>query len=528
MNRKIVAVIVLGLILLTSLLVCGYFGVKTVRRTKLRHAAMEAYEKKDYALAERLLLQYVSKDPNAEAEFVALANIYHEFGNTGLEAQMWQTASSLNPLNQKYYENMLTSAAESANYDLLHSILGRKEKVNEVFTDKELYLYVISSCRTDYMKDGDEAYQKAVKADPEAFHKSELGQMAEFFANYSKLSEKEREDYLSKAILSEDPVVRFEAILFSVRQIRQQKDGLTNRTEEIEALLKQATETNYFAGTLYLADYDFSQYRFGDVIAILEPYLKTFDDIRLYLLYAESCVFEGKLDELKALEQKLRRKSSGAASVLADYCGILIAFMEDNLENLTAAIRKSGNIIISPLSRFVRLRVAINNGAFNEIREVAHEIFSSPPFHDLHNRALLTCINYINDELDKQENWEDLSQLADLAKILSGYLQGNQMLTKIILYDQYTKGLAKESDLMAALEQFPDDIMLQRIAAEYLLFNGKTEQALSHKPRKKKLWNLNGNSPSCICWPWINLNVGMRHPLSSRNWWNSPNSIWIS
>ena len=89
MNRKIVAVIVLGIVLLASLLACGYFGVKAVRRTRLRRAAMTAYENKEYALAERLLLQYVAKDSNAEAEFVALANIYHEFGNTGMEAQMW-------------------------------------------------------------------------------------------------------------------------------------------------------------------------------------------------------------------------------------------------------------------------------------------------------------------------------------------------------------------------------------------------------------------------------------------------------
>ena len=145
MNRKLIAIIVLGLVLLASLLACGYFGVKTVRRTRLRRAAMTAFEKKDYELAERLLRQYVQKDPNAEAEFAALANIYHEYGNAGMEAQMWQTASSLNPLNREYRENMLTSAAKAIDYELLYSILGRKLKLNEDFSDQELYLYVISA-----------------------------------------------------------------------------------------------------------------------------------------------------------------------------------------------------------------------------------------------------------------------------------------------------------------------------------------------------------------------------------------------
>ncbi len=478
MNRKIFAIIVLGLVLLSSLLACGYFGVKMLRRTRLRRAAMEAYEKKEYALAERLLLQYIGKDPNGEAEFVALANIYHEFGNTGMEAQMWQTASALNPLNSEYREKMLTSAVKSASYDLLHGILGQKARLKEQFTDEELYLYVISSCRSGYQKDADDAYRKAEEADSEAFHKSELGQMAEFLATCNTLSEREREDYLRTAMESEAPVVRFEAILFSVKRIRQQSDSPTDRMGEIEALLKQAVETNYYAGTLYLADFYFSQYRFRDVISILGPYLKTIDDPRLYLLFAESCVFEQKRDEFKELEQKLRRKP-GALSILAEYCGILNAFLENDEDKLVSAVRKAGNIIISPLSRLVRLRVAMKNGTFNEIRTVAQEFFSFAPFHDLHDRALLICLNYIAEEMEKTENRKDPSQLVELAKILSGYLRGNRMLTEIILFDQYKKGLVKEEDLKTALKQFPDDALLQRITAEYLVLNGKSEEAIS-------------------------------------------------
>ena len=202
MNRKIVAIIVLGLVLFACLLACGYFGVKALRRTRLRRAGMTAYEKKEYVLAERLLQTYVQQDPNAEAEYVTLANIYHEFGNTGMEAQMWQSASSLNPLKMEYYENMLTSAARATSYPLLYSILGRKAKTGEEFTDQELYLYVIACYRTGYMKDGNDAYEKAVSADPEAFHKDELGRLAEFMVNYSKLSNGEQNAYLTQAIQS--------------------------------------------------------------------------------------------------------------------------------------------------------------------------------------------------------------------------------------------------------------------------------------------------------------------------------------
>ena len=40
MRRKIITLIVLGLVLFACLLACGYFGAKALRRTRLRRAAM--------------------------------------------------------------------------------------------------------------------------------------------------------------------------------------------------------------------------------------------------------------------------------------------------------------------------------------------------------------------------------------------------------------------------------------------------------------------------------------------------------
>ncbi len=473
MNRKIIAVIVLGLVLVASLLACGYFGVKTIRRTRMRRTAMAAYEKKDYALAERLLQQYIARDPNAEAEYVALANIYHEFGNTGMEAQMWQTASNLNPLKTEYYENTLRSAVRSASYPLLHGILGRKFKLNDNLTDEELYLYVISSYRSGYQKDGDDAYKKYKDKDPEAFHKNELGRLAEFMFSYSKLSEGERNEYLNRAIESKDPVIRFEALYIAIRRAARQNDD-----EVYEGLLKKAVETNYYAGSPLLADFYASKSRFDDMFNVLEPYLKTIDDPNMYLMHVECCAITQKTEELKALKEKLRKKPK-KLQILVDYCDILLAYLENDEEKLTAAIRKSGKLFDTPLFRFICLRVAIMNNLINEILTEARALFSYPPFHDLSNRALLVCLDYLSREMKKPENRKDPSQMAALAKILSGYLQGNPMLTEIIILDQYKKGLAKENELMAALEQFPDDALIQRVFAEYLILNGKAEQALS-------------------------------------------------
>lgn len=474
--RKIIAISILCVILLASLLACGYFGAKTLRRSQQRRAAMAAYEKKEYETAERLLRAYVRKDPNSEPEFVALANIYREFGNAGLEAQMWQTASSLNPLSDEYRENMLTSAAKSASYKLLHSILTRKIKVGEPLTDQELYLYVIASYRTGYQKDGDDAFKKAVESDPEAFHKNDLGQMAEFMANYSSLSEGERNEYLNDAMDSKDPLVRFEAIYTAMTRASD-NDPNDGNSDEVENLLKRLVEVNYYAATPILADFYYSRARFEDTIAVAKPYLKTIDNFDLYLLYAESCVFTGNPDALMDLEKKLLGKS-GSMRLLADYCGILIAYLEDD-RKLAEKVRKSTKIISSPLFRFIHLRVAMEQDSFSEIVSVAEALFAYPPFHDLHNRAFLVCRNYLEEQMQKQSGRDDIPQLAELARILAGYAQGDRLLTDIILFDQYKKGLVKEADLLAALEQFPDDLLLLQITAEYLLFNDKAELALS-------------------------------------------------
>ena len=49
MLRKPPFLIAMGLLIITGLLVCGHFGMKKVRISRLRQAAMTAYENKDYA-----------------------------------------------------------------------------------------------------------------------------------------------------------------------------------------------------------------------------------------------------------------------------------------------------------------------------------------------------------------------------------------------------------------------------------------------------------------------------------------------
>ena len=477
MTRKIIAIIVLGLILLASLLACGYFGAKTIHRSRQRRAAMAAYEKKDYETAERLLRQYIGKDPNSEPEIVALANIYHEFGNIGFEAQLWQRAYSLNQLNADYRKQFLSSALRSARYDMIYAFLGYEIQSGVTLPEQELSCYVLSSYRSGHPKDGDAAYRKAVKNDPEVFHKSELGRMVEFIMNYSSLSENEREEFLSRARTSEDPVIRFEALYTDLMRVREIDEDGTDVSARMEAVLQEIVETNYYVGTPLLADFYYSEGRFPEVVSVSDPYLKKIDDRDLYLLLAESCVFTGDLDKLKELEQKLREKQ-GVLHVLSEYCEILIAYMENDDAKLSASVRKSGKLISSPLSRFICLRAALAGDSYSEILSAAQDVFSHPSLDDLQDRALLACLDYLAGRMDQMEKRSDISQLADLAKILAGYAEGDELVTTIVLSDQSSRGLAKEADLLKAQAQFPGNLLLLKLAVEHLILNGGSDRAM--------------------------------------------------
>ena len=474
MTRKRIAIVILGLILFAILLSCGYFGAKTIRRSYQRRTAMAAYEKKDYKEAERLLRLYLQKDPNSEPEIVALANIYREFGNYGLEAQMWLFASSLNTLNSEYRKNMLDAAAKSASYGLLYSALGRRINMKESLDDRELPLYVISAVRIGRAKEAKEVYKKQTEADREAFHKNELGRFAEFLVTADAMSDGERQSYVREAEQSADATVKYEALYSGLIQMLSQ----TEEAEEIEAVLKQLKEANYYAGTPILANYLFSQCRFDDYLSEAEPYLAKIDNNSLYILTAETFVLTNKQEKLKELKKTLQGKT-GALQTIADYCGILIAYLEDDDKKLAEETRKSAKLFSSPVFRFIRLRVAMTQDSYSEILTAANELFSGEPYYDLFNRGAILCMDYLTKQMLKPENQADPSKMAELARVLSGFLKNDRLLTGIILADQHQKGLAKEADLLDALKQYPDDPLLLRITLEHLVIHNKPDQALS-------------------------------------------------
>ncbi|MDD6336843.1 MAG: hypothetical protein PUC15_00460 [Lentisphaeria bacterium] len=483
MTRKKLAIIVLGLILLVSLLACGYFGFKTFRRSHQRRVAMATYEKKDYVLAERLLLAYVSQDQNSEPEFVALANIYHEFGNYGMEAQMWQRAAALNPLNGEYQRNMLDAAVKSASYYLLYSALGRRVQQGETLDDRDLLLYLFSCYRTGHLKDAESVgkqYHLDSDSEPELFRKSDLGRLVGQLAKeqQDKTPDAESLDRLKELAQSDDPLVRYEALYFILLQMSDAEDeGTPADDEEIESFIRRLVDANYYAGTPVLADFFYSRSRFADVMAVSEPYLKKIDDLNMYLLYLESCVFENQLEPLREMTGKLHGRP-GSMPFLGDYGEILASYLEQDSVKLRENVRKYGKLITSPLSRYIRLQTVIDSGAsFSEVRTAANDFFSVKPSQTLLEKAVPACLKYMEEQMARSGN-QDVSQMAELAQIVAGCAEKNEFLSTIILIDQYKRGLAKEADLLAALKDFPGSLILRRVAAEYLILNNKAERAM--------------------------------------------------
>ena len=107
-TRLILVIVLISIVLLSCLGFLGYFGIKAMRRTHLRSEARKAFAEEDWKKAERLLNEYVARDPDSEEDFVRLAQVYRHFGNTGEEMHCWYKANTLNPLKKKAMHGVQT------------------------------------------------------------------------------------------------------------------------------------------------------------------------------------------------------------------------------------------------------------------------------------------------------------------------------------------------------------------------------------------------------------------------------------
>ena len=484
-KTKIILVsILVSVILLACLGALGYFGVKTMRRSHLRAEARAAFAAEDWKKAEKLLNEYVGKDPDSEEDFVRLAQVYNHFGNTGAEMRCWYRISELNPLKPEYWDNYIGCAMNARDFQHLYSSLSRKVNVNAELSPKDQMLYLISAVVTNRPKDAERYYDSMLKADPNVFRQNDLARFAEFLVTIRKLTEKERSEFIEQGIQSNDPFVRLESTLLNLANLELSDGDGDSFFEQKETILKQTVAMNRFAMTPRLASFYFSNMRFDSVIELAEPYLADNDDVFLSILYGESCVYSGQPEKLKPLIEHFRSLGRHYRTQAA-YFEALYDFSQgtENDDGLLLLMQEIGNVAQTDLANLIKLQVALNNDNEEKICSTIETIMANPPFYDVRDRARSAVRHYLWNKINSAPELVDDPRMVKIAKLISTPGNKDPFLMRLTIADLYKRNMLTRQILQENLAAFSDDPYLLQVAAEFELFNGNPEQCLEYTER---------------------------------------------
>ena len=481
-KTKIVLVcILISVILLACLGFLGYFGVKTMHRSHLRSEARKAFASEDWKKAEKLLHDYIARDPDSEDDIVRLAQVYRHFGNTGEEMHCWYRASILNPLKPEYWDNYTECAMNARYFSHLYSSLSRKLVFNAELARKDKMRYLICAVMTNHAREAKTYYEEMLKADPEVFRGDDLGRLAEYVVTFDKLSDAERSDFIRDGIQSDDPFVRLESILFRATTLVVSGEDAASLLTQKETLLKQAAELNRFAATPFLIDFYYFHMNFGSVIEVAEPYLADIENVLLSVLYAESCVYSGQPEKLPPLIEHFRSLGRNYRTQTA-YFEALYDFTQ-NSDNLARHMMEVGAAAQSDLANLMNLQIALNNDNEEKIVKIFETIMTNPTPVELRERARSAVRLYLGSKLQENSNLAHDPRIVKLAQLLSGRNIKDPLLVRILIADRRNRNMLTRQMLEETLVAFPEDPYLLQVAAEYELFNGDPEKCIEYVER---------------------------------------------
>ena len=486
-KTKLVLALISGLTVLFACLgFLGYFGFKTLRRNHLRMEAREAFAAEDWENAEKLLKQYVEKDPDSEEDYVFLAQVYRHFGNAEEEMRCWARVVTLNPLKPEYRKDYTASALTARDFGHLYSTLRHKLILNEELSPKDQKLYIICAVITNHIKEAEQYCNLMTVETPDLFQQDDLGRFAEFLVTYQQHSPGEHSLFLDLGVRSDDSFVRLESILFSIADLELSDQDKSAIAEQKEKMLKQAVELNPFAGIPFLAEFYFTRLQFGSVIELAGPYLEHIVHIPLAVYYAESCVYDAQPEKLLPLIEQYRELGE-RYSLLVAYFEALYDFSQgvEHNDALVKHMQEVAGAVRTDLANLINLQISLNSDNLDKISSSLETIMQSPPFYDLKERAIAAVYHYLRNRVleDPEFAGDPGRMLVKIAQLTVQPGESDPFLMRILVSDMVRRDVLSRQDIEEYLAEHPDDPFLLQVAAEYALFNGKPEECVEYTER---------------------------------------------
>ena len=486
------------LIVVLCLGVCLFYAFKDIGKYRNYSRATAYFEAGDFESAKQLYLRVVGDDPNKEGALAALAEIYSQAGDWNNESFFRQRLMRLNPLNEEYYLQFLSSAFRARNFGVIYSLLNLKVMEHAELPPDVGALYVVSALHTGHEANAKVFFDARQKEDPRYFLDTECGRLAELLLKVPNMSNEQARGQLTSLGDIEDPQVRFETIDTLLYFISKRHDA--DSEKEIEKLLREATELNNYAGAPLLAEYYFSRCRFEDTIAVCDEFFKTKINAFMPVLYGDSCVLSGHSELLPPLMEKIRSLRGRQSGIIVAYLEALKAFSDGDNSRLRGLLLKTDSLIESPLFSLMRLQVALDADSPKEIRQTLAEIMKGRPFLDFQVRARTAALDFLMRKIntDIMSDPELLNDCSEIAQLIQSPGDDNSFFRRIILLDRFTRNILKEDELQTALSAYPGDVVLLWIAAEYYLRNGQPARTMDYISEYNEQTNAPGKSSIAI------------------------------
>ena len=457
-----------------------YYAFKDIGKYRDYSRAAAMYEAGDYGAAKDLFVKVINEDPNKEEALVALAQIFHFYRDWGNEAFFRQRIMRLNPLNQDYFHDYLESAFRARNFSSIYSILNLKIMENPDLPPDEGALYLISALHSGHVPNGKAFYEERRKANPRYFTETERGRFADLLLNGANMNKEQAENLFSKLDQYQDPQVRFEMdnvlLYFYSKRNDQESD------ERMELLLLDSVKQNDYAGAFLLANYYFQHYRFKDVIRICDEFMKTRLNAVMPVLYGESALLDGQPDLIPPMSEKIRGLHGRQSKMISSYLDALTAFSNGDIKRMHKAVMESGSMIDTPLFSLMNLHLAIYIDSPKEVLLTLGKIMRGTPFLDFQARARSSALSYLLAKVDADFNHDPdlLTKCAEIAALIQTEDDDVSFLRRIILLDHFKRKVMTEEELLSALNAFPGDPFLLKIAAEFSLSRNQPAQAMEY------------------------------------------------
>ena len=455
-----------------------FYAIKDVSKFKKYSDAVSLFDAGKYEEAREKFISVLSEDPNKEGAIEAMAQIYHHFGDWGNEAFFRQRIMRLNPLNKQYYRDFLDAAFRARNFGSIYSLLSLKVMENPDLPPEEGALYVISALHSGHVSNAKSFFKDRTKEKASYFSGTEFGRYAKLLLNAAEITDEQARLCVASLEDIKDLQVRFETINTMLAYYA--KRGGPGSDEMIEKLLIESVRLNEFAGAPLLANYYFTHYRFADAIRVCEEYFNTKMNAILPIIYGDSCLLSGKPELIPPFADKMRNLHGRQSKIIASYLDALYAFHEGDEPRLRSAMLETGSTISTPLSSLIKLQLAAITGSSKEIFLLLGEIVNGHPFLDFLQRARTIALEYLVEQtkLNQLSDPEHLNACAEIAALISTPDDDVSFLKRIILLDRFKRKSLKEEELLSAMNDYPDDPVLLRIAAEYYLKQGKPARSM--------------------------------------------------